>query len=265
MHTTDGGKGSMPRTIAVANQKGGVGKTTTAINLAASLSQKGEKVLLVDSDPQGNASSGLGVRAPLKHQSLASLLLPEGPQASPLRPLAQIDLALIPSNPDLSAAEWNLHSQAEPEQALQRALQPIQNDYSYIIIDCPPSLGLLTIAGLIAAHSVLVPLQCEYFAMEGLTQLLETIRKVKLRWNPHLVLEGIVLTMFDRRNNLSHQVANEVRKHFDRVFATIIPRNVRITESPSHGLPVTLYDPHSPGANAFMALADEMLVKRKQS
>ena len=252
----------MPRIIAVANQKGGVGKTTTAINLAAGLSQKGERVLLVDCDPQGNASSGLGVRTPPKECSLSTMLLPEAPCASPLKPLSQIDLALIPSNSDLAAAEWRLHATSDPEQALQRILAPIRNGYTYIIIDCPPSLGLLTVTSLIAADAVLVPLQCEYFALEGLTQLLETIRKVKLRWNPHLILEGIVLTMFDRRNNLSHQVANEVRKHFNRVFTTLIPRNVRITESPSHGLPVTLYDPNSPGANAYMALAEEMLAKR---
>jgi chromosome partitioning protein len=252
----------MAKIIAIANQKGGVGKTTTAINLAAGLSQKGEKVLLIDGDPQGNASSGLGVRAQGKSQTLYSFLLDDAAPNPAVQPIAEMDLRLIPANSDLAAAEWEFHSLQEPELCLQRRLAALNGAYSYILIDCPPSLGMLTVNSLIAAHSVLIPLQCEYYAMEGLTLLLETIRKVKLRWNPHLVLEGILLTMFDRRNNLAHQVVNEVRKHFNRVFKTMIPRNIRLSECPSYGLPITAYDPNCPGAQAYLALAEELLSER---
>lgn len=251
----------MPKIIAIANQKGGVGKTTTAVNLAASLSRSGERVLLIDCDPQGNASSGLGVRINNQEPSFYSFLLDDS-SPDPIRhPFApKLDMALLPSNTRLAAAEWDLISQDKAETLLSRRLDSIQDDYSYVLLDCPPSLGLLTVNSLTAAHSVLIPLQCEYYAMEGLTFLLETIRRIKLRFNQQLSIEGILLTMFDRRNNLAHQVATEIRSHLQfRVFKTFIPRNVRLSESPSYGLPALLYDPNCTGARAYMDLAGEIL------
>jgi chromosome partitioning protein len=251
----------MPKVIAVANQKGGVGKTTTCVNLAASLSKKGERVLLIDCDPQANASSGLGIRLQPRSHSFATFLLEDSILAPIQHPLApELDLAVLPSSSQLSAAEWELFSRDNSEQLLQSRLAPIRDQYSCILIDCPPSLGLLTVNALSASDSVLIPLQCEYYAMEGLTLLLETVRKIKLRFNPHLSIEGIVLTMFDRRNNLAHQVANEIRSHLQsHVFKTLIPRNVRLSECPSHGLPAVLYDPQCPGARAYMELANELI------
>ncbi|MGD9506713.1 MAG: ParA family protein [Syntrophobacteraceae bacterium] len=251
----------MARIIAVANQKGGVGKTTTSINLAASLGRRGGKVLLIDGDPQGNASSGVGVRPALKSPTLYTFLTDAASPVPTVRPFPELELDLIPANADLAAVEWELRTLEEPERILATRLEELGDAYSYILIDCPPSLGMLTINSLIAADSVLIPLQCEYYAMEGLTLLLETVRKVKLGWNPHLVLEGILFTMFDRRNNLAHQVVNEVRKHFSRVFKTMIPRNIRLSECPSFGQPVNLYDPNCAGAQAYAALADEILAE----
>mgnify|MGYP000030778409 CR=1 FL=1 len=255
----------MSRVIAVANQKGGVGKTTTAVNLAAGLAHLGKKVLLIDCDPQGNASSGLGVRIDTKSPSFHTFLTEPSAPPPIVRPLApQSDLALMPSHSGLAAAEVELLSYEHAETLLLQRLSTIKDGYAFVILDCPPSLGLLTINSLTAAESVVIPLQCEYYAMEGLTLLLDSIRKIRLRFNPYLSVEGIVLTMFDRRNNLSHQVANEIRNHLGyRVFDTIIPRNVRLSESPSYGLPVLLYDAGCPGSKSYLQLARELLAGGK--
>jgi chromosome partitioning protein len=252
----------MSRIIAIANQKGGVGKTTTAINLSAALAQRGQSVLVVDCDPQGNASSGFAVRPGSKEPSLYQFLFEENGAAPIVKPLAELPLALLPANSNLVAAELELLSHDQRETLLRNRLNGLRSTYGYILLDCPPSLGLLTVNALTAAQSVLIPLQCEYFALEGLSLLLETIRRIKIRLNPSLLIEGVLLTMFDRRNNLSHQVANEIRGHLKfNVFKTMIPRNVRLSESPSHGLPVMLYDPQCVGSKAYAGLADEILAR----
>ncbi len=250
----------MGRVICIANQKGGVGKTTTAVNLSASLAVAEKKVLLIDIDPQGNSTSGMGFSKEPSNGTIYQALL----RGSGLREMIQKTclayLDVVISNMDLIGAEVELIQERDRERRLEHLIKEVEADYDYILIDCPPSLGLLTINSLTAAHSVIIPLQCEYYALEGLGHLLKTIRLIKQSLNPKLQIEGILLTMFDTRNNLSHQVANEVRNHFkDKVFKTIIPRNIRLSEAPSHGKPVLLYDIHSRGAESYLNLAQEIM------
>ena len=252
--------------IALANQKGGVGKTTTAINLASALAVLGKKVLLVDSDPQGNASSGLGINAKELEYNLYHCLIGEVGANKAICSIAKHDnLDLLPTHIDLIGVEVELVSAAKREGFLAKSLRPVKKNYDYILIDCPPSLGLLTLNALTAADSVIIPMQCEYFALEGLSQLVRTIRLVKNSYNQKLVIEGLLLTMFDRRNRLTFQVAKEVRDHFqDSVYQTVIPRNVRLSESPSHGMSVLSYDKGSIGALSYLNLAKEFIKKQSQ-
>jgi chromosome partitioning protein len=252
-----------PRIIAIANQKGGVGKTTTAINLATALAVGGEKVLLIDADPQGNASTGLGIAQNLRKGGSYALLAHEAGVADLAMPTGVENLTIIPAVPDLMGADLEFSQTDRREFLLRDALKNAAMA-DQIFIDCPPGLGLLTLNALVAADAVLIPLQAEFFALEGISQLMRTIDMVKRHLNPALALEGIVLTMTDRRNNLSEQVSADVRGHFGAdVFETAIPRNIRITEAPSHGLPVLLYDFRSSGAQAYLSLAAEFLKRSR--
>ncbi len=251
---------SMSKVIAIANQKGGVGKTTTAINLAASLAAADLRVLLVDLDPQGNTTSGLGFAKNQVHPSVYELLTGEASAEQAIHSTQVDSLWLLPANRNLIGATVELLEEERREFRIREALQPLQSDYHVILIDCPPSLGILTLNALVAAHSLLVPIQCEYFALEGLSDLMGTIRRVQSSFNPGLEIEGVFLTMFDERLNLSNQIQETVSGHLgDHLLKTIIPRNVRLAEAPSFGKPILLYDPRSRGANSYLALARELL------
>lgn len=252
----------MARIIGIANQKGGVGKTTTAVNLSASIAVAEKRVLLIDFDPQGNATSGVGLSKNGSNDSIYQAIIQHKGLKEVIKDTEISFLKTVPSTIGLIGAEVELIDDPKREIKLKDALNDIVNDYDYIFIDCPPSLSLLTVNALTAADSVIIPMQCEYYALEGLSQLMKTISLIKKNLNPHLEIEGILLTMFDPRNNLAHQVAEEVKAHFvSKVFKTIIPRNVKLSESPSFGKPVILYDITSKGALSYMELAKEILSK----
>ena len=254
----------MAKVISIANQKGGVGKTTTAVNLSACVAEKGKKVLLIDIDPQGNATSGLGLEAH-EDKSVYNVLIDDIPMEETIQGTMIKKLDICPANINLAGAEVELVSMVSRENRLKRAIDTIKDKYDYIIIDCPPSLGLITLNAFTASNSVLVPIQCEYYALEGLGQLINTIKLVQKHLNQSLEVEGVVLTMFDARTNLSTEVAIEVEKYFgNKVFQTIIPRNIKLSEAPSHGLPINLYDKDSKGAETYKNLAKELITINEQ-
>ena len=250
----------MGRIIAIANQKGGVGKTTTAINLSACLAEKGQKVLAIDMDPQGNMTSGLGLDKDSIEKNIYDLMIGESDVKEVLQKDALDNLDVIPTSIDLSAAEIELIGVEDKEYIIKNAIEEIKDNYDYVIIDCPPSLNMLTINAMTTADFVLVPIQCEYYALEGLSQLIHTVELVKERLNPVLEIEGVVFTMYDARTNLSLQVVENVKDNLQQnIYKTIIPRNIRLAEAPSYGMPINLYDSKSAGADSYMRLADEVM------
>lgn len=255
----------MRRTIAIANQKGGVGKTTTAINLSACLAEKGKKVLAVDMDPQGNMTSGLGVDKDSVENTIYNLIIGESKMEEVLIKDVLENLDIIPTNIDLSGAEIELLDVEEKEYIVRNEIDKIKDNYDFIIIDCPPSLSMLTINAMTTADSVLVPIQCEYYALEGLSQLIHTVKLVRDRLNPKLTIEGVVFTMYDARTNLSLQVVENVKDNLEQtIYKTIIPRNIRLAEAPSYGIPINKYDPKSAGAESYLRLADEVIDKENE-
>ena len=254
----------MSKIVSIANQKGGVGKTTTAVNLSTIIAKKGKKVLLIDADPQGNATSGLGVEKDVE-LSTYDILVNDTTFEEAIKPTTVKGLTICPSNISLAGAEVELVSMMSREQRLKEKLEAIKDDYDYIFIDCPPSLGLITLNSFTASNSVLIPVQCEYFALEGLGQLINTINLVKKHLNKEIEIEGALLTMYDIRTNLSNQVVKEVKKYFDdKVYKTVIPRNVRLSEAPSYGMPITVYDPRSKGAKSYIKFAKEFVKNNEE-
>ncbi len=253
----------MGRAIAIANQKGGVGKTTTSINLSSSLAARGKKVLVIDIDPQGNTTSGYGIEKNELENTIYELILGEcSIQDSIIKDVIE-NVSLLPSNVNLAAAEIELIGVDKKEYILKKEIEWIKDDYDYIIIDCPPSLSMLTVNAMTTADSVLVPIQCEYYALEGLSQLIHTVNLVRERLNPDLDIDGVVFTMYDSRTNLSMQVVENVKQNIKQnVYNTVIPRNIRLAEAPSYGIPINLYDPKSAGAESYMQLADEIINRK---
>ena len=254
----------MGKIIAITNQKGGVGKTTTAVNLSACLANLGKKVLMVDLDPQGNGTSGLGIVKKPKMKSVYSVLVEDSDIKKCIAKTQMDNLKVLPSTIELAGAEIELVSMVAREFILKNALETVKEEYDYIIIDCPPSLGLLTLNALSASDSILIPIQCEFYALEGLGQLINTVNLIQKKLNPKLEIEGILLTMFDSRRNLSAQVVDEVKKHFkNKVYPIMIPRNVRLSEAPSYGQPITVYDENSKGAESYIKLANEVIERNE--
>jgi chromosome partitioning protein len=265
MYPTMGETFRMTKVIAVVNQKGGVGKTTTAINLAAAMAIVRKRILLIDLDPQGNSSTGLGISLDDRKHNIYTVLAGDSDFAQAVRVSKVVpELHIVPSTVDLAAAEFELAGMEDRENFLKEALAEQLSSYDYVFIDCPPSLGMLTINAMAASHSVIIPLQCEFFSLEGLSHLMQSFKRIRQSYNPNLAIEGILLTMYDKRNRLTIDVEKEVRSHFGRLtFETVIPRNIRMSEAPSHGKPVIIYDHTCTGSKAYMYLAKELLQKQK--